>query len=166
MQIIDMSEKYQRRIPIVGDILPAFDDGKIRPSRLYPVKVLEVLPWSEDSLDREFKMINFERYFSGDGTVEFGYFPLRVAWEEKYENHDWLFSDKTDHFIITDTGSSSETIEVFARTKSGGWFSISLMSLMTGSKLDSDMKLFNNWKGHEWYAEDYVENKGKFLMQE
>lgn len=167
IQFISSAEKYQRRLPKVGDILPAFDDGKIRPSRLYPVKVLEVLPWSGKTLDRVFEMINFlnedttSSNFPGHTKL-----PLIVAWNRAWRETDWIFSSETDYFIVTETGYEYEPIEIFARTKDEGWFSIELRSYMTGSTLDSDMKLFNNWKDSKWFSEDYEANKDKFLMQD
>ena len=114
IQFISLTERYQRRLPKVGDVLPAFDDGKIRPSRLYPAKVLEVLPWSEETLNRKFKMFDFSKYY--ESQVPVGEFPLRLAWEYAYRDTDWIFSDKTDYFIVTE-GDCVEPIEIFARGK-------------------------------------------------
>lgn len=100
-------------IPIVGKEYNCFDDGKVRPSRLYSVVVKEVIPFNE--IDKE---------------------PL-VEWEEQVNDCYWLFSTHTDYFVIAYNFDDEK--EVFARTKSNGWFS--LVNFLSGGLLDANGNL-------------------------
>ena len=161
-----MGNIKNERLPKVGDILPAFDDGKLTPSRLYPVKVIEVLPWNESTLNRVFKTLDF---FSELETEDiFGEFPLKNAWNFAWHEYDWVFNSTTDYFIVTETNFDYEPIEIFARTKNGGWFSFPIDSYMTGSRLDSNMERFNAWKDSdcEILKESYSKINNKFKINE
>lgn len=162
--IIDLSPKYERRLPKVGDVLPCFDDGKKKPSRLYSVNVIDVVPF-EEGLEREFEMIDFD-YDNNIGGVRFIKAPLSVAWKKAYTETDWIFNETTDYFIITTNGDEYEPFEVFARRKNGGWFSFPIKNYMTAGDLDSDMAYFNDWQGSEYYNDVYCSEKHKFKMND
>lgn len=160
--VVDLRPKYERRLPKVGDVLPCFDDGKVRPSRLYNVEVVDVIPF-EEGLRREFEMIDFD-YDDKTGEIRYIKAPLSVAWEKAYKDTDWIYNETTDYFVIGTNGDEYEPYEVFARTKNGGWFSFPVKSYMTGGELDSDMAYFNDWNGNEWYGDAYDEEKHNFKM--
>jgi hypothetical protein len=114
IEFYDKFSKYKlKKLPIVGYIYNCFDDGKIKRSRLYTVKVVEIIPFN--LIDKE---------------------TLKV-WESQVEQCDWLYSKKTDYFIKTDEGEDGEA--VFVRTKCGGWFSLG--DFMNSGRLDVDGQL-------------------------
>jgi hypothetical protein len=92
----------KENLPIVGQEYNCYDDGKIRPSRRYTVKIKEIIPFAEASSE------------------------LRDKWEFKSNTCSWLFSHKTDYFIIADSYEKSDEVEeaVFVRTVAGNWFSM------------------------------------------
>lgn len=100
-------------IPEIGKTYNCFDDGKITESRLYTVDVVNVIPF--DKIDKE--------------TLS--------EWKEQVNECDWLFAKTTDYFIKTENGEDGNA--VFARTLSGGWFSIG--RFMNSGRLDVDGKL-------------------------
>lgn len=97
----------------IGKSYNVFDDGKISKSRLYQVKVTEIVPFKE--ID--------------DDTLE--------QWKNEVNDCDWLYANKTDFFIKTWNGADTET---FVRTKNNGWFS---MGFMCSGRLDFDGNLVN-----------------------
>lgn len=105
-------------VPEIGKKYHCFDDGKITFSRHYIIKVDEVLNHME--FKRKYPEL-FQRYI------------------KEARNHYWLFSRRTDKFIVTYSGENGET-EVFVRTKQGGWFSIG--SLFNSGKLDVTSRLW------------------------
>lgn len=81
-----------------------FDNGKIRESRRYDVRITEVVPFEE--IDPE--------------TLQ--------LWEEEKEDCPWLYAPKTDLFLkgtIDIPGWPNEEI-VFVRTIDQRWFSLGL----------------------------------------
>lgn len=99
-------------IPILNKTYNVFDDGKFSESRRYEVIVKEIIPFNEiDS-----------------NTLK--------QWQYEVKTSYWLYSAQTDYFIKT-LNEDSE-VEVFAKTKDGGWFS---MGFMTSGRLDIDGKL-------------------------
>jgi hypothetical protein len=98
-------------LPEIGKTYNCFDDGKIRESRRYEVKVKEIIPFKEidkDTLDQ---------------------------WKEEVKNCYWLYATDTDYFIKTWNG---DDIETFVRTKDREWFS---MGFMCSGILDIDGSL-------------------------
>lgn len=95
-------KKHMQPVPEVGKRYHCFDDGKITFSRHYIIKVDEVLD----------HMVFKKKY---------------PEWFQKYieaaREHYWLYSRRTDKFIITYKGENDE-FGVFVRTKQGGWFGI------------------------------------------
>lgn len=154
------SPHYKRRLPKVGDILPCFDDGKKTPSRLYKVKVIDVVPFRE-GLNREFETV-FHDYHEAAFFIKA---PLSVAWD-RAKDTDWIFDETTDYFVITTNGDEYEPYEVFARTKNGGWFSFPIKNDMTGGELDSEMEYFNAWcnSENEICRSVYEEEKDNFKI--
>lgn len=160
---INLNPQYKKRLPKVGDILPCYDDGKVRPSRLYKVEVVDVIPF-EEGLKREFETVVDDYY----GNTRFIKAPLSMAWERAYKDTDWIYNEATDYFIVTTNGNEYEPYEVFARTKNGGWFSFPIKNYMTAGELDSDMAYFNAWgtSKSKIYRSVYEEEKDKFLIQD
>ena len=97
----------------IGKSYNVFDDGKISKSRLYQVKVTEIVPFNE--ID--------------DNTLE--------QWKNEVNDCDWLYANETDFFIKTWNGADTET---FVRTKNNGWFST---GFMCSGRLDFDGSLVN-----------------------
>jgi hypothetical protein len=85
-------------IPNIGEIYNCFDDGKIRESRLYTVKVTNIIPAEK---------INNN---------------ICYMWNEEVKQCDWLYSPETDFFVITENQDGEE--EIFVRTIDNEWFSI------------------------------------------
>lgn len=115
-------------IPEVGKEYHIFDDGKIRPSRHYIAKILEVIPF-EDCKDED----------------------LIAAWKDNVESGYWLFAPETDYFIKAESDFDEDYL-YFVRTKSGGWFSMDITSWWQGARLDTDGSLYKTMV--EYYGED------------
>ena len=84
-------------VPEVGKEYHAFDDGKIRPSRLEVVKIVELIPF--DKADEE----------------------LIEEWKQNIEECYWLYATETDYFA---KGEWDDETSYFVRTEDGGWFSL------------------------------------------
>lgn len=143
----------KKRIPQVGEILPAFDDGKIRLSRLYFAEIIEVITFNDA------KTINV---CDADGNS----INLIDAWEAEKKDIYWLFADDTDYFVRAKVKGDIYEDQWFARTKDGGWFSMGYIDRMIGARLDSDMELFDSWSdpSHPDY-ETYWELKDMFIIK-
>lgn len=97
-----------KEVPVLNTEYNVFDDGKISQSRLYTVKITEVVPFKD--IDKD--------------TLQ--------QWQSEVKACDFLYDSKTDYFIKTFNGSD---IETFVRTKNGGWFS---MGYLCSGRLDID----------------------------
>jgi hypothetical protein len=95
-------KKHLQPIPEVGKKYHCFDDGKIRFSRHFIIKVDEIL--GHQQFRKKYPNL-FKEY--------------RVAVKNSY----WLYSTHSDKFIITYQGENDDT-GVYVRTKQGGWFGI------------------------------------------
>ena len=95
-------KKHMQPVPEVGRRYHCFDDGKITLSRHYIVRIDEVL--NHMAFKRKYPEL-FQRY-------------IKTA-----KGHYWLYSRRTDKFVVTHDGENHE-LGVFVRTKQGGWFSI------------------------------------------
>lgn len=115
-------------IPEVGKEYHIFDDGKIRPSRHYIAKILEVIPFEECKDEA-----------------------LIAAWKSNVESCYWLYATKTDYFVKAES-DFDENYLYFVRTKDGGWFSIDVTSWWQGARLDIDGSLHKTMV--EYYGED------------
>ena len=102
-----------KNVPIVGKEYNCFDNGKIRPSRLYSVIVDKVIPFKD--IDKE--------------TFE--------LWKREVKEYNWLYDKLTDYFVFT-TNCDKEK-EIFVRTRNDEWFSIT--GGLGGGKLDIDGSL-------------------------
>jgi hypothetical protein len=117
-------KKHMKPIPEVGKKYHCFDDGKITFSRHYIVEVGEAL--GQMAFKRKYPNV-FKR------------------WLIESKSHYWLFSRTTDKFVVRHTDNEiDDFVEVFVRTKQGGWFSITYPSWLGGGKLDVTGKLWNN----------------------
>ena len=113
-------KKHMQKIPKVGEKYHCFDYGKITFSRHYIVKIDEVL--GHMAFKRKYPN-QFEQY-------------CQTA-KECY----WLYSRRTDKFVITYKGENDE-LGVFVRTKQGGWFSIG--NFFNCGALDTTGKMWEN----------------------
>ena len=114
-------------IPTVGKEYHIFDDGKIRPSRHFIAKILEVIPF-EDCKDSD----------------------LITAWKANVKDSYWLFATETDYFVKAESNFDEDHL-YFVRTKDNGWFSINITSWWQGARLDIDGSLYEKMK--ELYSE-------------
>lgn len=103
-----------QQIPKVGDVFPFFDDGKIKPTRLYKATVTKV--------------------------IKKGWAPLKMrrAWRRECREYDWLYAADTDYFIYCSIPKYDTKPVVFARTADGGWFSFDFPAFWMGGRLDVD----------------------------
>ena len=134
-------KKHMKPIPEVGKRYHCFDDGKVRFSRHFIIKVDEVL----------------------------GFMEFRRKYPEKFEtyvieskSHYWLYSRRTDKFIITHKGENNE-LGVYVRTKQGGWFGIG--PYWDSAILDVTGELWNNLvKNIDSY--DYSDEEKEEIIKE
>ena len=95
--IINTTPYKLQLVPEVGKEYHAFDDGKIKPSRLEVVKITELIPFAEASEE----LINL--------------------WKQEVEECYWLYATETDYFA---KGEWDDENSYFVRTEDGGWFSL------------------------------------------
>lgn len=95
--IINTTPYNWQPIPEVGKEYHAFDDGKIKPSRLEVVKIVELIPFGK--ADEE----------------------LLKDWKQNVEECYWLYASETDYFA---KGEYDDETSYFVRTEDGGWFSL------------------------------------------
>lgn len=114
--IINTKPYKKQPIPEVGKEYYAFDDGKISPSRLEVVKIIELIPFAECT-DSE----------------------LKTTWEENVTECYWLYDTETDYFV---KAAYDDETTYFVRTTDGGWFSLGWF----GSRLDIDGSLYEKMK--------------------
>ena len=117
--VINTTPQKLQPVPEVGKEYNAFDDGKIRPSRLEHVKIVEVIPFNECT----------------DQT-------LVATWKREVEECYWLYAEETDYFIKANCVQPDIGAQWFVRTVDGGWFSIGWW----GSRLDIDGELYKKMK--------------------
>ena len=134
-------KKHMKPIPEVGKRYHCFDDGKIRFSRHFIIKVDEVLGFME--FRRKYPE-QFETYVT----------------ESKL--HYWLYSRSSDKFIITHKGENNE-LGVYLRTKQGGWFGMG--PYWDSATLDVTGELWDNLvKDIDSY--DYSDEEKKQIIEE
>ena len=105
-------------VPELNKEYHIFDDGKIRPSRHYLAKIVEIIPFNE---------------CKDESLIE--------AWKENSKKSWWLFEIETDYFIKA-TSLYDENLLYFVRTQDGGWFSIDYPDIWMGTRLDIDGSLY------------------------
>lgn len=98
--------KGWKPVPDVGKEYICYDDGKIKESRQYKVQILLVVSYED--------VCNWDK----EAFLN-SYFP------NNEENH-YLFESNPDYFIyaITYELKNRPMIEIFSRTRDGGWFGI------------------------------------------
>ena len=121
--IINTTPYKLQPVPEVGKEYHAFDDGKIRPSRLEHVKIVEVIPFKECEDEELIKL-----------------------WYKEVADCYWLYETETDYFVKAKWDQDTDPM-YFVRTKDGGWFSMGWF----GSRLDIDGELYKKMK--EWYPD-------------
>jgi hypothetical protein len=131
--IINTKPYNLQPVPEPGKEYHIFDDGKIKPSRHYTAKIVEVIPFNE----------------CGDSEPEVldAYY---IQWREQVEECYWLFAATTDYFIKAISDFDKNPL-YFVRTNDGGWFSIDYPGCWMGARLDIDGSLYNKM----------IENYGK-----
>ena len=128
MTVLDLNPYKEQPVPEVGKEYHIFDDGKVRPSRHFIAKILEVIPF-EDCKDED----------------------LIAAWKDNVESSYWLFTPETDYFVKAES-DFDENYLYFVRTEDGGWFSIDVTSWWQSARLDIDGSLYKIMV--EQYGED------------
>lgn len=95
----------KKPVPEIGKVYNCYDDGKVSYSRLYKVKILDLIKFENTGKDL------FQAYLS--------------------EKDKWthLYAKETDYFVV---GLSYELsipmIEIFVRTIDGGWFGMGFIN--------------------------------------
>ena len=123
---INLTPYNLQPVPEAGKEYYAFDDGKIRPSRLERVKIIEVIPFKECQ----------------DNA-------LISNWTVEVTDCYWLYALETDYFVKANYMQPDIGAQWFVRTVDGGWFSIGWW----GSRLDIDGSLYEKMV-KEYGAED------------
>lgn len=100
----------------IGQTYNYFDDGKIKLSRKYDVKITNIILFNEI-----------------DPTT------LKL-WKEEVNGCDWIYNKFTDYFILGDLMTSIDKEKIiFVRTLENEWFSLGVW----GGYLDYDGRLLN-----------------------
>ena len=126
--IINTTPYKLRPVPEVGKEYHIFDDGKIKPSRHYIAKVLEVIPFADIDLDSD----------------------LVDVWTVEKEECDFLYAQETDYFIRAESDFDENPL-YFVRTVDGGWFSIDFPGYWMSARLDIDGELYKEML--KWYPD-------------
>ncbi len=127
--IINTTPYKLQPVPEVGKEYHIFDDGKIKPSRHYIAKVVEIIS-PEDAKDIT---------------------DLLEIWKQEKSECNWLFAELTDYFVRAKSDSYDLNSLYFVRTVDGGWFSLDFPNIWMGARLDIDGSLYEKMK--EWYGE-------------
>lgn len=88
----------------IGKIYDYFDDGKIRESRRSTVILTDIIP---------FNKINKK---------------ILSRWKREVKECYWLYSPKTDYFLIGVLQDSSKEEVIFVRTVNNEWFSLGFLT--------------------------------------
>ena len=134
-------KKHLKPVPEVGKRYHCFDDGKIKFSRHFIIKVDEVLGF-----------IQFKKKYPA----------LFKQYIEEAKRCYWLYSTHSDKFVITYRGDNDE-LGVYVRTKQGGWFGAgnwwnSATLDVTGELWDDLIADIDNY--------DYTEEEKKKFIEE
>lgn len=114
-------------IPELNKEYHIFDDGKVKPSRHYMAKIVELIPF-EECTDQS----------------------LLTAWSSEVDFCDWLYAKETDYFVKAESDFDDNPL-YFVRTINGGWFSLDYPDGWMGARLDIDGRLYKEMI--EWYGE-------------
>lgn len=117
--VINTTPYNLQPVPEVGKEYHIFDDGKIKPSRHYTAKILEVIPFKECN-----------------NKV------LLETWAMEVQACEWLYATATDYFVKAESDFDKNPL-YFVRTLDGGWFSIDFPGYWMGARLDIDGSLYN-----------------------
>ena len=139
--VFSIHKKHLQPIPEVGKRYHCYDDGKVTFSRHYIVKIDEVLGY-----------IAFKRKY----PEEF------KRYVEEAKDCYWLYSRRSDKFVVSYNGEDGK-LEVFVRTKDGGWFSIG--RLFNCGELDVTGKM-SAYLVANIDRFDYTEEEKKKLLRE
>lgn len=139
--VLYIRKKHYEPVPEVGKRYHCFDDGKVRFSRHFIIKVDEVLGF-----------IQFRKKYP----------KLFEQYTEAVKQCYWLYSTHSDKFIITHKGENDE-LGVYVRTKQGGWFGAgnwwnSATLDVTGELWDNLIADIDNY--------DYTDEEKKRLIEE
>lgn len=149
--------KEQKKIPIVGNTYNFWDDGKHSESRHYMAKVTKVIPFDEaDNI--VFELVEYEDWDCKDFefNTKIPYTKsLKEIWNSAKElcrnkpgsnfmvctsdpDGYWLYAKETDYFVEAIVEGYDENPLWFARTISGGWFSMDIQSGWQSGILDDE----------------------------
>jgi hypothetical protein len=128
ISIINTTPYKEQPVPEVDKEYHIFDDGKIKPSRHYMAKVVEVIPFEDMDLDSD----------------------LIDVWTVEKEECNFLYAQETDYFIRAESDFDENPL-YFVRTVYGGWFSIDYPNYLMSARLDIDGSLYRDMV--EFYGE-------------
>lgn len=134
-------KKHLEPVPEIGKRYHCFDDGNIRFSRHFIIKVDEVLGFIQ--FRKKYPEL-FERY------------------TEEVKRCYWLYSTHSDKFVITYGGENGE-LGVYVRTKQGGWFGAG--NWCNSATLDVTGEFWDNLIA-DIDDYDYTEEEKKKLIEE
>lgn len=128
-------------IPRIGKAYKFYDDGKT--SREYDAVVTKIVSKNDA------KTIMFKAYLDEDNELSTYYNKeldniytfeksLYDIWQDEVKNTSWIFAEDTDCFVECSIPDYDEYLIWFARTKTGGWFSIDIQSNWQGGSLKVD----------------------------
>lgn len=129
------------QVPQIGKTYKFYDDGKA--SREYDAIVKRIISKTDA------KTIMFKARLDEDNELSTYYNKeldneyifeksLHDIWQDEVKNTDWIFVEDTDYFVECSISDYDEYPIWFARTKTGGWFSMDIQSDWQGGLLDTD----------------------------
>lgn len=123
----------------IGEFYHFWDDGKTSPSRHYICKCEKII-----SLEEATKLM-IETHFFNENPDDMTIHPISLteAWRKNKEEYHWIFADETPYFVACSCPKYDDNLLYFAKTKSGGWFSMDINSWWQGGDLDIDEKKLN-----------------------
>jgi hypothetical protein len=123
-------------IPEVGKYYHFFDDGKTSPGRHYIARVERIVPISDSP---EILVPCMDPYL--DELIPKSLWDI---WNTEKTETSWVFSPKTDVLLEVSCPKYDENKLWFARTKSGGWFSMDIQSGWQGGLLDVTNEVYES----------------------
>ena len=127
-----------QRLPEQGEELVFYDDGKR--SRKYQATVFLVLPRLDSRKIRfEAWKNSYANYLStrvpGFGKADHS-ISLYEIWRRHVREVSWIFANNTDYFIECVVPDFDPNALWFARTKTGGWYSMGIQNGWQGGLLE------------------------------
>lgn len=126
----DINEFNKANIPKACKTYHFYDDGKSSLSRHYYATVIKVIPYGQMA-----KTKCYRKVFN--------------TWKKQTKQLYWTLNKTTDYFVIAEVPFYCEYPLYFARSKTGGWFSIESKDFFSGGLLDVDNKKTNQILEHD-----------------